>query len=108
MKRGENLKRSDNGYLSDGDRGRRLGGATRTRTLGMTPVDDSGRSHQQYWAQLGWYRMVQKHGREEAGNIMGIRGAASFKEEMRKYSRYLGELRYQAGEPNALRMEGME
>lgn len=77
----------------DGDRGRSAGGKARTRKLSRLPVDDSGRSYAQYWAQLGWFRMVQEHGREEAGRIMARRGTEAWNRERREYSRYLGEMR---------------
>ena len=77
----------------DGDKGRSLGGKARTRKLARQPVDDSGRSYAQYWAQLGWWKMVQEHGREEAGRIMARRGMDGFMKERREYSRYLGEMR---------------
>lgn len=40
----------------DGDRGRRLGGKARVRRLAGAPVDDSGRTHAQYWGFLTWVR----------------------------------------------------
>jgi len=89
MRRGENLQAGE----KDGDLGRRAGGRVRVQTLARQPVDDSGRSHAQYWAQLGWWRMVQQHGREEAGRIMAERGAASWNGQRESYTRYLAEMR---------------
>jgi hypothetical protein len=83
---------------ADGDRGRRLGGEARTRNLSCRPVDDSGRSHAQYWAQKGWFNLVQQYGRAGAGRIMAQRGTAAFMKERREYSRYLGEMRELARE----------
>jgi hypothetical protein len=80
----------------DGDRGRRLGGKARVRKLARKPVDDSGRSMAQYWAQVGWWRLVQEHGREEAGRIMARRGTEAWNRERQAYSRYLGEMRREA------------
>jgi len=77
----------------DGDRGRSLGGKARVKKLARLPVDDSGRSHAQYWGQLGWFRLIEKHGRKEASHIMSQRGVASFSKQYESYSRYLGELR---------------
>lgn len=93
-RRGWNLRRGQ----ADGDRGRQLGGQVRMATLGSEPVDDSGRSHAQYWAQLGWMRLVARVGRKEAGRIQGQRGALAFTKERWSYSRYLGEMRRMARE----------
>jgi hypothetical protein len=89
--RGWNLRKGQ----PDGDRGRRLGGKARTASYAQEPVDDSGRSRQQFYGQLGWWRLVEEHGREEAGRIQARRGALAFGQEMRSfraYVRYMGEL----------------
>lgn len=96
MARGANLKAGK----QDGDAGRRAGGQARVQQLALEPVDDSGRSHAQYWAQLGWWRLVQEHGREKAGQIQAQRGAASFDGQRQSYSRYLAEMRALAAEGN--------
>jgi len=87
MKRGWNLKGPD------GTKGRSLGGTARVQKLARVPVDDGGRSHAQYWAQLGWMKMVHNLGLEGAKAEMSRRGQASWNGEMREYSRYLGEMR---------------
>jgi hypothetical protein len=87
MKRGENLKGPD------GAKGRSMGGRARVRKLARVPVDDSGRSHAQYWGQLGWVKMMDELGPDGARAEMSRRGQASWNGEMREYSRYLGEMR---------------
>lgn len=87
MKRGENLKGPD------GRKGRRLGGEARVRKLARAPVDDSGRTHAQLWAQVGWTKMVRELGLEGARAEMSRRGLATWKGERQEYSRYLGEMR---------------
>ena len=87
--RGWNLKKGQ----KDGDRGRRAGGRARVRTVATQPVDDSGRSMAQYWAQVGWMKLVREHGRKEAGRIQARRGYEAWNGERREYSRYLGEMR---------------
>jgi len=87
-KRGWNLRTGE----KDGDRGRRLGG--KAHADGNDSIlDDSGRTLGQYWAQVGWFKMIEKHGREEAGRIMAKRGFASWNGQREAYSRYLGEMR---------------
>ena len=81
----------------EGDRGRRLGGKARVRKLAKRPVDDSGRSMAQYWAQVGWFKLIEKHGRKEAGRIMARRGTEAWNRERKAYSRYLGEMRRLTG-----------
>ena len=80
----------------DGDKGRRLGGKARVRALARVPVDDSGRTHAQFWAMLGWMKLVKQRGREEAGREMARRGMTGFMKERQAYSRYLGEMRKMA------------
>lgn len=87
MKRGENLKGED------GAKGRSMGGEARIRKLARAPVDDSGRTHAQLWAQVGWMKMVREMGLEGARAEMSRRGLATWKGERQEYSRYLGEMR---------------
>ena len=87
MKRGWNLKGED------GARGRSLGGRARVRKYARQPIDDSGRTMAQYWAQVGWMKMVRELGLDGARAEMGRRGRETWNGEMAAYSRYLGEMR---------------
>jgi len=87
MKRGWNLRKGQ----PDGDRGRRAGGRARIRVQAQSPVDDSGRSWQQYWGMVGWARLVEEHGREGASKIMADRGWKAWDKEVQAYQRYLAE-----------------
>jgi len=91
-KRGWNLSKGQ----PDGDRGRSLGGKARTSGHALEPIDDSGRSHAQYWAQVGWCGMVARLGLDGAKAHMRDLGVLSFARERREYSRYLGHMREMA------------
>lgn len=58
--------------------------------MNTIPVDDSGRTHAQYWALIGWLRLVRHHGEEGARAIMANRGHLAWIHEMASFAAYLG------------------
>jgi hypothetical protein len=88
-KRGWNLRAGE----FHGDRGRSMAGRIHA-AQNRVRIDDSGRTHGQYWGQVGFCKLATRLGSEEAARAhMAGLGVLAYDKERQEFSRYLYEMR---------------